>query len=438
MRRILFVVAVVVLAMTGSTPIFASHGSTHQMIVKLDGTGSGTVTSTPPGISCPPDCTEWYPVSVTKVDLLAEPAAGSAFAAWLGSVCDNTAPVYPNPCSVPMTNKRTITATFDAGSPPPPPPPPPPDETLRIAAAGDICGNLTRCAETAARMQDSITNDGVDLIVTQGDNDQTNGLLDEYLTKYHPRWGVPTIFDRTLVAMGNHDCYDTPRGNETSVKEGCSGAVAYFGSDATIVDRINANTPFVATDLAGVDVPPFTYVAEAGDWLIVVLNSAGDVGSGRATEVERDAQTQLLAAVLDADTTHSCEMVVWHHPRYASGKHGNNVWFDAWADVAYTRGVDLVLSGHDHVYERYAKQNGDDLAASDGFRQFVLGTGGAGLNSTFQDRPSREVLIRDHGVTVFELGDGAYSWQFRDHQTNAIDDSGNDTCVTPPDPGASG
>jgi len=68
--------------------------------------GSGTVTSNPPGISCPGDCSEVYP-SGTPVTLTATPAAGWVFAGW-GGACAGQG----NPCTLTMTADRSVTATF--------------------------------------------------------------------------------------------------------------------------------------------------------------------------------------------------------------------------------------------------------------------------------------------------------------------------------------
>ena len=74
-------------------------------IIKL-GTGSGTVASTPAGISCGSDCSETY-TSDTSVTLTATSAAGSNFAGWNGD-CTGT-----GPCTVTMDTDKSVTATFN-------------------------------------------------------------------------------------------------------------------------------------------------------------------------------------------------------------------------------------------------------------------------------------------------------------------------------------
>ena len=195
--------------------------------------------------------------------------------------------------------------------------------------------------------------------LTTGDLAYENGLYSEYLSKYgggttpQTRWGRPAIKDITLPGYGNHDCVDF------GSKDGCDDAVRYFGSDSAF-----------GTDISGT---PGSYWTVKGDWLIVHLNSAGDGGSGKATSSEISAQNSALQSLLNSDN-HTCELLVWHHPRYNSGQEGGSATFiDSWFDTAYANGVDVILSGHAHDYERFAPQDGNGNARSDGVREFVVG-----------------------------------------------------------------
>jgi uncharacterized repeat protein (TIGR03803 family) len=72
------------------------------------GTGNGTVTSAPAGINCGATCSEVFPTTAT-VTLTPAPAVSSTFTGWSGTgiTCPGT-----DPCSVPMTQAQTVTATF--------------------------------------------------------------------------------------------------------------------------------------------------------------------------------------------------------------------------------------------------------------------------------------------------------------------------------------
>jgi hypothetical protein len=82
------------------------------LTVARAGTGSGTVTSNPPGINCPPDCIEHVPVG-THFTLTATPADGSVFVNWSGGGCPAT-----GTCGVTVDNDTTVSARFDLAAPP--------------------------------------------------------------------------------------------------------------------------------------------------------------------------------------------------------------------------------------------------------------------------------------------------------------------------------
>ncbi len=92
--------------LTADTTVVAIFSPLPVLTVIRDGTGVGTVTSSPPGIDCGADCTEPYP-SGTAVTLTATAASGSAFVRWLGCPIENG----PT-CTVPLTADATVRAVF--------------------------------------------------------------------------------------------------------------------------------------------------------------------------------------------------------------------------------------------------------------------------------------------------------------------------------------
>jgi hypothetical protein len=141
------------------------------------------------------------------------------------------------------------------------------------------------------------------------------------------------------------------------------------------------------------------------------------------------AQQAWLAADLAAHRDATCTIAYFHHPRFSSGMHGNQYQMQKMWDIMYANGVDVVVSGHDHLYERFAPQDPDGNADPlRGIRQFTVGTGGAEFYSVGTLQPNSEALINDrHGVLVLALGTSGYAWSFEttDHQ---IADSGSGSC----------
>ena len=99
----------------------------YPLTVERIGTGSGTVTSSPAGIDCGPDCTESFPEG-TKVTLTAAPAPGSVFDHWTGGGCTGS-----GTCTTTMSTSRTAKAVFTAVG----------DRTLTVSRTGTSGGTVT-------------------------------------------------------------------------------------------------------------------------------------------------------------------------------------------------------------------------------------------------------------------------------------------------------
>lgn len=77
-------------------------------MVAMNGTGSGTITSSPAGINCPGTCSANFPDG-TQVTLTATPASSSGFAGW-GGVCSGTSTT----CTVTLSASQNVSAGFSA------------------------------------------------------------------------------------------------------------------------------------------------------------------------------------------------------------------------------------------------------------------------------------------------------------------------------------
>lgn len=253
-----------------------------------------------------------------------------------------------------------------------------PDEGVTVYAAGDIA----RCAypdpaysgaaDTAATVAAGLAQDPHAVVLALGDLTYPRGAAREFTDCYAPTWG--RFKDRTWPAPGNHEYY-TP------------GAKPYF---AWWGER--AGRGYYSFDLGG--------------WHIVSLDS-------NLAPAQHAAQLDWLRADLAAHPAH-CTLAYWHHPLYSSGGHGSVPKMrDAW-QVLYDAGAELVLSGHDHDYERFAPQDADGrLDPARGIRQFVVGTGGAYPTPFLLTVPHSEVRDSNRtGVLRLRLYPGGYGWDF--------------------------
>lgn len=249
---------------------------------------------------------------------------------------------------------------------------------LTVYAAGDIARcphpdtRFSGAAETAAVVAAGLAADPGAVVLTLGDHTYPRGRPEEYTACYGPTWG--RFRDRTFPAPGNRE-YATARGKPY---------FDYFGQ--------RAGRGYYSFDL--------------GVWHLVSLDS--DL-SGAAMA----AQLAWLRADLAAHPAR-CTLAYWHHPLYSSGGHGNvAIMHDAW-NLLYQAGAELVLSGHDHDYERFAPQNGDGrLDQARGIRQFVVGTGGAFATPFLWPVANSEFRENNrYGVLRLRLLDGGYEWRF--------------------------
>src|SRR6266700_2245052 len=262
----------------------------------------------------------------------------------------------------------------------------PPSASVVLVGAGDIADCTT--GEPTAKLLDNIAG----TVFTAGDNAYSNGTAAEYASCYDPSWGRHKA--RTRPAPGNHD-YGT---------SGATGYYNYFGA------------------LAGPAGLGY-YSYELGAWHIISLNSNVSMSAGSAQE------TWLRSDL--AASTKTCTVAYWHHPRFSSGSsHGSSTMSADVFQALYDAGAEIVIVGHDHEYERFGPQTPNAVADPvRGIREFVVGTGGAGLYSFATPLPNSEVRDNtSHGVLKLTLSDGSYTWQYIPVAGNSFTDSGSGTC----------
>jgi hypothetical protein len=155
------------------------------------------------------------------------------------------------------------------------------------------------------------------------------------------------------------------------------------------------------------------YSYNVGAWHAIVLNSELMVNS-QFTDAERKAQEDWLTQDLKSDK-HLCTVAYWHHPRFSSGWHGTDARLAPFWEILYAGGVDLILNGHDHDYERFLPQAPDGTVDSTkGITEIIAGTGGGDLRS-FRANPAPHSAYRvqgRYGVLKLTLGSAAYRYAF--------------------------
>ncbi len=267
-----------------------------------------------------------------------------------------------------------------------------PGSGITVFAAGDIadCRRSpaadTMAARSAGLIAASLASDASAIVLTLGDNVYQSGTSAEHADCYAPTWG--RFKQRTLPSPGNHEYYS----------KDAAGYYDYFG------------------DLAGPQRRGY-YSKEVGDWHVISLNSnlKGDA---------RQAQLEWLEADL---ATHPslCSLAFWHHPLQSSGGHGSDERMRAESQLLASAGTDLILSAHDHDYERFAPQESNGA-----MRQFVVGTGGAELSPfRFFIAGSETANNNTFGVLRLSLKKTGYEWDFLPVGGEMFRDHGSARCV---------
>ena len=108
-----------------------------------------------------------------------------------------------------------------------------------------------------------------------------------------------------------------------------------------------------------------------------------------------------------------CTLAYWHHPLFTSGPSGGTGgrMRDIW-NLLYEFGVDVAITGHDHLYERHAPQDGLGRRDAFGIQEFIVGTGGAPLYDAGPPMPNSLFRLKTHGVLKLTLRDVGYDSVF--------------------------
>ena len=277
-------------------------------------------------------------------------------------------------------------------------------DSVLIAAAGDlVCGTATppRIPCLHVRTADVVRRLKPDALLLLGDLQYETASKEDFGAYFDPAFGE--FRSITYPVPGNHEYFTA----------GAAGYFDYFNGAGNDTGR------------AGVRSRGY-YSFDLGAWHVVAINSNCLEVGGCET---RSRQAAWLREDLAASRAR-CTLAFMHSSRFSSGEHGNDEQLrDLW-QMLYDAGVDVVLSAHDHTYERFSPQ--DAVGRPDdkrGIRAFVVGTGGKGTGRFLRARPNSEFRYNESiGVLTMTLRAETYSWQFAAVPDYPLDDSGNGEC----------
>lgn len=260
---------------------------------------------------------------------------------------------------------------------------------ITVAAAGDIACADEKETDTECKQQQTATliqRLNPQAVFALGDL-QYGGAGPEMFDKYYDKsWGM--FKEKTYPVLGNHE-YETGE---------AAGYFDYF------------------KDRAGEKGKGY-YSFNLGTWHIIALNSNCYAIGGCDTN---SSQYRWLEQDLRQNVT-KCTLAMWHHPVKSSGQHGANPVMQPTWDLLAKHNVDVVLNGHDHIYERFQVE--------DGIRQLTVGTGGRNLYAMPQMAAGSEVRNNEtFGVLKLTLEEKKYSWEFVPIEGKTFSDKGTGSC----------
>lgn len=253
--------------------------------------------------------------------------------------------------------------------------------SVRFATIGDFGYDGVPLADVA----NLVKSWNPDHIIALGDNNYDDGAAStidanigkyfhDYIYPYTGSYGAGAASNKFWAVIGNHE-YHT------------AGAVPHLNYFA-----FPSNERYYSTTQG-----PVTFFA-------VNSNSAEPNGNSSSS-----TQANWLMNALAANNS-PWKVVFFHHPPYSSGQHGSNAvmqWpFQAW-------GAHVVITGHDHTYERIVQN---------GFPYFVNGLGGRSLYSMGSPVSGSQVRYNaNYGAQLVDATDLSITFKFYNRAGSLID-----------------
>jgi hypothetical protein len=237
-----------------------------------------------------------------------------------------------------------------------------------------------------------------DLIMMPGDLQYETGSVEDFASEFGPTWG--DVISILRPAPGNHEYRDA-----------VAGYRGFFGDSAATEGELH-------------------YGFAAGSWQGLSLDS-------NCTEIDCSAEGRQYAwasgqlAAWSAVNPTGCSIAEYHHPMvtsYAVDTDPEARFAETFAMLS-NLGVDIVVAGHVHAYERFAPVDATLQPAETGTVQFTVGTGGKSHYKPKGTVETRAAFFDDshYGVLFLRLSRNSYTFEFVDIQGNVLD-SGDGTC----------
>ncbi len=259
--------------------------------------------------------------------------------------------------------------------------------TYGVGALGSQCG--TEATATLAELLNP------DAVLALGDLQYEGASSSDFKQFYDPTWG--RLKAKTYPVRGNHEY----------VTNAAAGYVDYFGP-----------------------LSPSYWTTNAGSWRIIAVDSwcQGLLYAGCSTT---SPQTVWLTKQLQrAHEEGRCSLVVMHHPFVSSGPNATPTTQYLWK-AAVDGGADLVMTGHDHHYERFAPLTDTGAVATSGGTPLIIaGLGGAPTYALRETAPGSQATDnREHGVVSLTLTPLGYTSEFVSAVDGLRSDSYTGTCT---------
>jgi hypothetical protein len=218
------------------------------------------------------------------------------------------------------------------------------------------------------------------------------------------------------------DVYE--KGSLTEFHNWYGTASTYFGQFRGITNPTVGNHEYEHGVAPGYfdywDNVPDYYSYDAAGWHFLSLNSNSDFNQTSSTS----AQYRWLVQDLN-NSSAACTIAYFHHPVFSIGPQGDTPRMNAMWSLLYESGVDIVLAGHDHSYQRWQPLDGSGTLNPNGMTEFVVGGGGHGVQDFVRTDPrfaqGYGTSPNGFGVLRLALGTTSAIYQYVNIQGTVLD-----------------